>query len=543
MSVDILSVWRNLSIGIIASWSISGCAVDSVEPEVVQPNILFIMSDDHAQRAISAYGNSLIPTPNIDRIANEGVVFRNAFVTNSICSPSRATLLTGKFSHMNGLRDNRDVFDGHQPTFPQMLQKQGYETAVVGKWHLKSEPVGFDFWRILIGQGEYYSPQFRTPNGIVQHDGSYVTEKVTDIALEFLQQRDKSKPFMMLYHHKAPHRNWMPPVDDLDPENIKTIPLPDSFDDDYAKRPAAEEADMRIADMFLSWDMKLQPNEYEKETGTGGGRGREEAVREATDGWRDAYARMTPEQRKKWDAFYSKVNAQYQQVKDDAPALARWKYQRYLHDYLATVRSVDDNIGRVLDYLEAEGLADNTIVVYTSDQGFYLGEHGWYDKRFMYEESMSTPLLMRYPAAIKPGQHNKQLVQNLDFAPTFLDFAGAEIPEDMQGLSLKPMVTGTQKGAWRDGLYYHYYEYPHGWHMVNQHYGIRTATHKLIHFYGKGHWELYDLEKDPAERHNRYNDPAYAELKVKLHKQLQQLREQYKDTATGTVAAMSSGTQ
>ena len=521
-----------------AAEPLSLSAVTSVGAEAGRPNIIFIMSDDHAQRAISAYGDSLIATPHIDRIANEGVLFEKAFVTNSICAPSRATLLTGKFSHMNGLRDNRDEFNGHQPSFPQMLQKQGYQTAVVGKWHLKTEPVGFDFWQILIGQGEYYSPRFRTPNGIVQHDGAYVTEKVTDIALEFLQNRDKNKPFMMLYHHKAPHRNWMPPVDDLDPDNIQHIPVPDSFSDDYAGRPAAEEADMRIADLFLSWDMKLQPGQYEQESGTGGGRGRDEAVLEATDGWNNAYARMTSEQKSKWDAFYDLVNAQYQKVKNDPQKLAHWKYQRYLHDYLATVRSVDDNIGRVLDYLDAEGLADNTLVVYTSDQGFYLGEHGWYDKRFMYEESMGTPLMMRYPAAVEPGQKIQQLVQNLDFAPTFLDFAGADIPKDMQGLSLKPMMTGTQKGGWRDGLYYHYYEYPHGWHRVNQHYGVRTKTHKLIYFYGKDHWELYDLQNDPGELNNRYNDPDYADVQARLHQQLQQLRQNYGDT-TGQLDADS----
>ena len=367
-------------------------ALDAVsDPPVPRPNILLIMSDDHAQRAISAYGADLAATPNLDRIASEGAIFRNSFVTNSICTPSRAVLLTGKFSHRNGVRGNGDVFDGHQATLPRILQQQGYETAVVGKWHLGSEPVGFDHWQVLTGQGDYYSPRFRASEGEVQYDGSYVTDKVTDLALEFLQNRDRKKPFMMLYHHKAPHRNWMPPVDELDPGNIVHVPLPDNFDDDYAGRPAAREADMRIADMFLSYDLKLRPDDYDTEAGTGGGRGQEGAATEALAAWHDAYARMTPAQQAAWDRFYDRVNAHYLQVKSDPGALARWMYQRYLHDYLATVRSVDGNIGRVLDYLDTESLYENTIVIYTSDQGFYLGEHGWYDKRFMYEESMRTP--------------------------------------------------------------------------------------------------------------------------------------------------------
>ena len=497
------------------------------------PNILFIMSDDHAQRAISAYGGKLVLTPNIDRIADEGALFRNSFVTNSICTPSRAVLLTGKFGHRNGVRINGDVFDGSQATFPRILREQGYKTAVVGKWHLSSEPAGFDHWQVLDGQGEYYSPRFLTPAGTVQYDGSYVTDKITDLALEFLQNPDRNRPFMLLYHHKAPHRNWMPAVDDLDTVSAAGIPLPDSFFDDYAGRPAAREADMRIADMFLSYDMKLQPDDYETETGSGGGGGREETVNQAFKAWQDAYARLSPAQKAVWDRFYDRVNAGYQQVKDDPETLARWKYRRYLHDYLATVRAVDRNIGRVLDYLDVEGLYQNTIVIYTSDQGFYLGEHGWYDKRFMYEESLRTPLLIRYPAAIRAGQQIDELVQNLDLAPTLLDFAGAPVPSGMQGLSLKQLVIGTHRKNWRDGIYYHYYQYP-AWHMVNPHYGIRSATHKLIHFYTMDHWELYDLQRDPLELDNRYNHPDYAQVRTQLHKRLGQLQEQYGDNAGGT---------
>ena len=512
-------------------------SVFSLSPDVgaapgssaLRPNILFIMSDDHAQRAISAYGGSLVSTPNIDRIADEGVIFLNSFVTNSLCTPSRAVLLTGKFSHRNGVRSNGDVFDGRQPTFPRILQQQGYETAVVGKWHLGSEPSGFDYWQILTGQGEYYSPRFLTRTGTAQYSGAYVTDKVTDLALEFLQTRDRNKPFMLLYHHKAPHRNWMPSVDTLDTGNVVDIPVPDSFDDDYAGRPAAMEADMRIADMFLSYDMKLHPDHHEAETGSGGGRGHAGAAREALQAWRDAYARLSPAQKDKWDTFYAKINARYQQVRDDPEALARWKYQRYLHDYLATVRSVDGNIGRVLDYLDARGLSENTIVIYTSDQGFYLGEHGWYDKRFMYEESMRTPLLLRYPATVSAGQQIEHLVQNLDLAPTLLDFAGAPIPAGFQGLSLKKLVSGEQKTTWRDGVYYHYYQYP-GWHLVNPHYGVRSATYKLIHFYTKDHWELYDLEQDPQELYNRYDSPVYIQVRTKLREQLRKLRNRYGDT-------------
>ena len=385
---------------------------------------------------------------------------------------------------------------------------------------------------MLEGQGEYYSPRFLTPTGKVQYDGSYVTDKITDLALEFLQNRDRNRPFMMLYHHKAPHRNWMPAIDDLDAGNASGIPLPDSFDDDYSGRPAAQEADMRIADMFLSYDMKLQPDDYGTETGSGGGSGSEEAVNQALEAWQDAYARLSPAQKASWDIYYDRVNAGYRQVKDDPEALARWKYRRYLHDYLATVRAVDRNVGRVLDYLDMEGLYENTIVIYTSDQGFYLGEHGWYDKRFMYEESMRTPLLIRYPAGVRARQQVDELVQNLDLAPTLLDFAGAPIPAGMQGLSFKKLLNGNPPGNWRDALYYHYYQYP-AWHMVNPHYGVRSATHKLIHFYMMDYWELYDLERDPQEMNNRYNHPGYAQVREELHERLGQLQEQYGDAAAG----------
>ncbi len=524
-----------LALGLIALL-FPGIAHAAGSEAPARPNILFIMSDDHTKRAISAYGVDLAETPNIDRIANEGVLFRNAFVTNSICSPSRAVMLTGKFSHFNGVRDNGQPFDGSQPTWPKMLRALGYQTSIIGKWHLKSEPVGFDEWQVLIGQGEYYSPRFKNKDGIDQYDGAYVTDKITDIAIATLEARDKSRPFMMLYHHKAPHRNWMPRADDLDRAEASQFPLPPDFFDTFERRPAAKEADMLIADMFLSYDMKLQPGEYDTETGSGGAHHLPNRAELGESVWAQDYARLTPDQKEKWDAYYSAVNAEYQAVKDDPAALARWKYQRYLSDYMGTVKALDDNIGRMLDYLDANGLSENTIVVYTSDQGFYLGEHGWYDKRFMYEQSMSTPLALRYPAAVAPGQTVDALVQNIDLAPTFLDYAGAAVPQEMQGYSLAPLTAAdtVNQGPWRTGLFYHYYGEPGGWHNVPEHYGIRTRRHKLIHFKGEhDHWEMYDLETDPRELKNLYGLAEHADLQADLHEQLEALRVHYGDPHAG----------
>ncbi len=491
-----------------------------------QPNILFIMSDDHAEQAISAYGSTLINTPNIDRIAREGILFKNSFVTNSICAPSRATLLTGKFSHLNGLRDNRDHFDGSQMTFPKLLQQAGYETAIVGKWHLKTEPTGFDFWKILMGQGEYYQPRIagKEDTSIVE---GYTTEVITDIALDFLNKRDTSKPFCLLYHHKAPHRNWMPNVDDLHLYAGEDIPEPPTLFDNYEGRPAAEQADMRIADMFLSGDMKLHADSYPgKDPNTGGAGVGTVVDREA--GWKNMYDRLTEAQRKKWDAHYDPINEEFKRNLSTGKDLVRWKYQRYMKDYLRCVKAVDDNVGRVLRYLDENNLTESTIVIYTSDQGFYLGEHGWYDKRFMYEESLGMPLVVRYPAVVRPAQVSEALVQNLDFAPTFLDYAGANIPEGMQGLSLRPILEADPDPVWRDAIYYHYYEYPHGWHTVKQHYGVRNDRYKLIHFYNDiDHWELYDLKSDPQEMENLFGKKEYEKIQENLEVRLAQLREQY----------------
>ncbi|RED95671.1 sulfatase family protein [Marinoscillum furvescens] len=489
-----------------------------------RPNILFIMADDHAQKAISAYGGGLIETPNIDRLAQEGALFENSFVTNSICAPSRAVMLTGKFSHINGKRDNLDVFDASQPMFPKLLQREGYETALIGKWHLKSTPQGFDDWKILIDQGDYYTPEFVTNTDTFQQEG-YVTDIITDYVLDFLKGRKKQKPFCLFYHHKAPHRNWMPDLEDLKMFAEEDLPVPPTFFDDYEGREAAATAEMRIADMFLSMDMKLHPENYEVENGKGGN-----DRFDAESAWKGSYNRMTDAQKAAWDAHYDTINAAFANANLSGKELALWKYQRYMKDYLRCIKSVDDNVGRVLDYLDESGLAENTLVVYTSDQGFYLGEHGWYDKRFMYEQSFRTPLLMRLPGTVSPGLRVQELVQNIDYAPTFLDFARVDIPNDYQGLSLKSLLT-QQPVDWREALYYHYYEYPDGWHKVKRHYGVRTDRYKLIHFYHDiDTWELYDLQKDPDELNNLYGIDAYAEVQHRLHQKLKELRTQYGDS-------------
>ncbi|MBN1542393.1 sulfatase [candidate division KSB1 bacterium] len=489
-----------------------------------KPNILFIMSDDHAEQAISCYSDKLIDTPHIDRIAREGIRFENSFVTNSICAPSRATLLTGKYSHINGLRDNRDEFDGSQPTFVKQLQAEGYYTAIVGKWHLKTDPTGFHQWEILVDQGEYYNPIF-IENGIKKQHTGYTTDLITDKAIEMLQQRDSKTPFCLLVHHKAPHRNWMPNSKHLKAFDDRVFPIPETLADDYADRPAAEKADMRIADMYLSYDFKLQKGYYDQETGTGGNA---EFAGRIEESWQATLDQLTEEQRKAWDAHYEPMSEEFKKTDLSGRELQEWKYQRYMQDYLSCILSVDENVGRLLDYLDRTGLAEDTIVIYTSDQGFYLGEHGWYDKRFMYEESLSMPLVMRYPRKIQAGQVAKEMVLNLDFAPTLLDFAGVDIPKEMQGESFRPLTQGRAPADWRKSIYYHYYEYPHGWHNVMRHYGIRTQRFKLIHFYHDiDYWELYDLDKDPHELSNVYSDPAYTDTVRDLKIELQNLQKKY----------------
>jgi len=490
-----------------------------------RPNIIYIMADDHAINAISAYGSKLIQTPNIDRIANEGMLFRNCFVTNSICAPSRAVLLTGKYSHLNGLRDNRDAFDGSQVTFPKLLQLAGYQTAMIGKWHLKTEPTGFDYYNILRGQGYYYNPIMISRGDTTTHEG-YATDIITDMAIDYINQRDKDKPFLLLYHHKAPHREWSPNLKHLELFS-EDLPIPETFYDDYSTRSAAaKEADMRVDDMFLSLDMKLPRDAYEKETGTGGAGEVQENMPEQ---WESMLSRMTPAQRKVWNTYYDSIGAAFKAANLSGKELLKWKYQRYIKDYLRCIFSVDENIGRLLDYLDENDLTKNTIVVYTSDQGFYLGEHGWFDKRFMYEESLRTPLMVRFPGEISPGSKSEKMALNLDFAPTLLDYAGVKIPDEMQGQSLRPILDGDNPENWRESMYYHYYEYPHGWHEVKKHYGIRTARYKLIHFYDDiDAWELYDLQEDPNELNNLIENPDKQELIAELKIHLKELMMQYK---------------
>ncbi len=468
-----------------------------------RPNILFIFSDDHAYQSISAYDSIVNKTPNLDRIANEGMRFDRAFVTNSICGPSRAVVLTGKYGHLNGFVRNGNTFNGHQQTVSKLLQKSGYETVVIGKWHLKSTPVGFDYYHVLIGQGPYYNPPMKTTDGPVNHVG-YTTEIITDQTLKYLKQRrDPDKPFFLMYQHKAPHRNWQPGPNEINNYNNETIPEPITLFDDYKGRTsAARNQEMTVKEHLTRFDLKLDPPRN-----------------------------LTPEQLKVWNDAYDEKNAELEKLNLEGDDLIRWKYQRYVKDYLRCIDSVDKNVGRVLDYLEESGLAENTIVIYTSDQGWYLGEHGWYDKRWMYEESFRTPLMVRWPGKIKPGTVNTDMVMNLDFAQTFLDIAGADQPDDMQGASMKPVFEGNTPDDWRKSVYYHYYEFP-GAHSVAKHNGVRTERYKLINFYENKEWELFDLKEDPNELNSVYDDPDYADIKKDLEVELQRLQEFYKDDGT-----------
>jgi len=483
--------------------------------EPVRPNIVYIMTDDHGYQAVSAYGSGLNKTPNLDRIADEGVIFRNSFVCNSICAPSRAALLTGKHSHTNGHIDNRVRFDSSQVTFPKLLQQAGYQTALIGKWHLKSEPTGFDFWSILPGQGSYYNPDF-TEMGRTYRQTGYATTIITDKAIEWLQQRDTAKPFCLLVHHKAPHRNWMPDTMDLDLYDGAVFPVPDNFFDTYEGRQASALQEMGISkDMRMSYDLKI--------TGADG----DSLTQSEKDYIWYLDHRMTPEQRTAWLREYDSISREFLAGRPEGDSLALYKLNRYLTDYLRTIESVDRNTGRLLDYLESAGLLQNTLVVYTSDQGFYLGEHGWFDKRFMNEESFRTPLMMRLPSSLSAHGDVSEMVQNIDYAPTFLELAGVKPPADMQGVSLVPLLKGKKQGRWRDALYYHYYEYP-AEHAVRRHYGVRTDRYKLIHFYNDiDAWELYDLVADPHEMKNLIDDPAYDKVENHLRKRLDALRKEY----------------
>jgi len=441
-----------------------------------RPNILFIMTDDHAAHALSCYGSRINKTPNLDRIAAGGMRFDNCFVTNALCGPSRATLLTGQYSHIHGYKINAGRFDGSRQTFPKLLQQAGYHTAIIGKWHLNSDPTGFDHWCILPGQGVYVNPGF-IDNGKRRTIEGYVTDIITDLAIEHLKARDKSKPFCLLYHHKAPHRAWNPAPRHASLYEDADIPLPETFDDDYSHRGrAAREQEMTVEKHLGRSDLKADPP-----AGLSG------------------------------------------------PELKKWKYQRYIKDYLRCVAGVDENIGRMLDFLDKEGLTDDTVVIYTSDNGFFLGDHGWYDKRFMYEHSLRVPFIVRYPPLVKAGSVSREIVINCDWAPTLLDCAGVAVPPEMQGRSLRPLLAGQTPADWRKSMYYHYYEFPQP-HHVYPHYGVRTQRHKLIHFYTLNEWELFDLEKDPNEMRSVYDDPAYATVREELKAELQRLRTELKDT-------------
>ncbi len=507
----------------------SGCN-PTAEPDQAAdspPNIVFIMSDDHAYQAISAYGHGLNHTPNIDRIAQEGAIFTRSTVTNSICAPSRAVLLTGKHSFINGKVDNVQPFDWDQDNFPKLLQANGYQTALIGKIHLNGLPQGFDYSMVLPGQGNYYNPDFLV-NGEEKRFEGYVTDITTDETMKWLREtRDPNKPFCLMYHQKAPHRNWQPAPEYLTLYDDTTFTPPANYFDDatnYAGRgTAAKEQEMEV-DGHAKWghDFKMVVDPNGDSTG-----------------FDKELARFTPEQLAQWNAAYDPKNEAFKKAYaqngeldfagDNAKEVALWKYNRYIKDYLRTIKSVDDGVGEVLDYLEENGLAENTIVVYTSDQGFYLGEHGWFDKRFMYEQSFRTPLLVRYPKEVAAGTEIGKLVQNLDLAPTLLDYAGVAVPPEMQGKSFRQLVSGETE-QWRDAVYYTYYEYP-SVHMVKRHYGVATDRYKLIHFYYDiDEWELYDLEKDPNEMNSVYDDPAYAEVQEQMHQRLTELRSEYGDS-------------
>ena len=508
---------------------ISSCSrFDERNQQSDRPNILFIMSDDHAYQAISAYSDLLIQTPNIDRIADEGMLFTNACVTNSICAPSRAVILTGKHSHINGKIDNRMPFDTTNVTFPQLFQDAGYQTAMFGKLHFGNNPKGVDDFMILPGQGNYINPKFITQEGDTTITG-YVTDIITDLTLNwFKEKREKEKPFMMMYLHKAPHRPWWPRPDKFEQFSKKTFPEPTNLFDSYEHRgTAAKTAEMNLlTHMQYGHDSKIRPETLSKMGSVS------PEVPEFKRGFTGPFGRANEEQRALYNPTLDSINAffaaNWTTMTDEEKM--RWKYQRYMQDYLGTISSIDDNVGRILDYLDETGLAENTIVIYTSDQGFYLGEHGWFDKRFIYDESFKTPLLVRWPGKVKPGTRNTEMVQNLDFAPTLLQAAGIEVPSDMQGESLLPLLKGNEDSWDREAVYYHYYEYP-AVHMVKRHYGIVTEEFKLVHFYyDVDEWELYDRLNDGQEMNNVYNDPAYQEVVEKLTRQLADLRVKYKDS-------------
>lgn len=527
-----------------------------------RPNILYIMCDDHAMQAISAYGSpisKLAPTPNIDRLAERGMKFNEAFVENSLSTPSRACLMTGLYSHQNGQRQLAEGIDSTKTFFSELLQGAGYSTAVVGKWHMSCSPKGFDYYHVLDDQGQYYNPTFASTGqyGNFKQEMGYATDLITDHAIEYLNNRDKNKPFCLLVHHKAPHRLWMPNTKYVSKYANVNFPLPETFWDDYETRGSAASTQKMSIDKYMEMvrDLKV-PEMYDPSTPEG---------RDSYAGLMGEMNRMTPQQRAIIDAYYMPRNREFLSKNLTGKELIEWKYQNYIRDYMAVIASVDESVGRLLEYLDKNNLTDNTIIVYTSDQGFYMGEHGWFDKRFMYEESFHTPLIISYPKHIKEGSECNQMVQNIDFAPTFIDLAGLQKPKYMPGTSLQPLFAGAPVKKWRKSLYYHYYDYP-TYHLVRKHDGVRTERYKLIHFYGKGgeravvenkyqgqpgtrenncfnalksinyftddadidYWELYDIKSDPNELHNIYGKPGTQKIEKELKKLLANYRKNLK---------------
>lgn len=481
--------------------------------EAARPNILFIYSDDHAQHAISAYGSKVNETPQLDRLARGGVRFNHAMVTNSICTPGRATVLTGKYSHANGT-PVFNVFDGSQPTVAKMLQAAGYHTGMVGKWHLGSRPTGFDRWIILPGQGDYFDPHFLTPHGRLRIQG-HISPITSALGIEFLETRPRDKPFFLMLHHKAPHRRWQPDAGNQARFKDRVIPEPATLWDDYATRPAAlPENEQTVARDLTNGDLKLPPP---------AGLAREQL------------------QRWLWEKPMAVEVAQPDGTRRTLTGreLVQWKYQRYMQDYLACVQGVDDSVGEILDYLDRTGLAANTIVVYTADNGWYLGDLGLYDKRFMYEPGLHVPLIVRGPG-VKAGTVSERFTLDVDYAPTFLELAGLPVPHDMHGRSLLPLLRGAEPADWRTSVYYRYYHDP-GHHNTRAHYGVRTATHKLIHYWKKDAWELFDLERDPTEQRNVAADPAYAAILAGLKAELGRLQQQVGDTGQFAAAIPADG--
>ncbi len=513
----------------------------AIAQTAARPNIVYIMTDDHTAQMMSAYDTRFVETPNLDRIARDGVRFTRSYVANSLSGPSRACMLTGKHSHKNGFTNNEHgIFDGSQQTMPKLLQAAGYETALIGKWHLVSTPTGFDHWEILPAQGDYYNPTFIHQDGSRAADSGYVTRIITDKAITWMKEHEQAtanpKPFALFVHHKACHRAWLPALEDIQLYEDRSFALPPEFHDDYAGRQAAGLTEMEIGkDMDIVYDTKMYVDSLTPAT-------------RLSASYLNMIGRLAPAERKKYDSFYVPLSQQFYQkwgtdynflpLRDASSQagsrdaeLLEWKYQRYMRDYAKVVHSLDQEVGRLLDYLESAGLLDNTLVVYTSDQGFYMGEHGWFDKRFMYEESLSTPLVMRLPRGYERRGDINEMVQNIDYAPTFLELAGAPIPDDIQGMSLVPLLRGkSSPKQWRDAIYYHYYEYP-AEHAVRRHYGIRTDRYKLIHFYGHdiNAWELYDMKNDPHEMHNLYGQPQMAEVQADMHRRLEALQIQYDD--------------